>query len=116
MEKYRKIPYAILADLNIPVYITTNYDHLMEKALEDKGKKPVSEFCRWNKFDSAHPIPSSLGSKNPPTGYKPLVFHLHGDIKEPNSMVLTENDDIDFIIALSKNEYLLPSIIYNVWQ
>ena len=111
MEKYRKTPYAILADLNLPVYITTNYDHLMEKALEDKGKKPVNDFCRWNKFDSAQPIASSVDSRNPPTEYKPLVFHLHGDIREPNSMVLTENDYIDFIISLSKNEELLPSII-----
>jgi hypothetical protein len=41
-------PYAVLADLNIPICITTNYNHFMEAVLNIKGKDPVSEFCRWN--------------------------------------------------------------------
>jgi len=32
-QKYANIPHPVLADLNMPIYITTNYDKLMEKAL-----------------------------------------------------------------------------------
>ena len=49
LPEYKNTVYAILADLNLPIYITTNYDHLMEQALINKGKDPKSEFCRWNK-------------------------------------------------------------------
>ena len=44
----RDTPYAVLAGLDLPIYITTNYDHCMESALKSRGKEPVSEFCRWN--------------------------------------------------------------------
>ena len=37
-----------LSDLDLPIFITTNYDHFMEASLERRGKRPVSEFCRWN--------------------------------------------------------------------
>src|SRR5918996_4456811 len=48
LEQYRKSPYAVLADLHLPAYITTNYDIIMECTLRIKGKDPVTEFCRWN--------------------------------------------------------------------
>lgn len=31
-------PHAVLADLNLPMYITTNYDGFMVKALESRNK------------------------------------------------------------------------------
>src|SRR5919112_4599960 len=58
LEEHRNTPYAVLADLNLPVYITTNYDHFMETALKSKGKDPVSEFCRWNRVGEAGGITS----------------------------------------------------------
>jgi len=103
MEKYRKTPYAILADLNLPVYITTNYDHLMEKALEDKGKKPLSAFCRWKEESDLIKKIRRIDTENKPQDSdSPLVFHLYGDINEPNFMVLTERDYVDFAIYMSK--------------
>ena len=49
LEKYKKSPHAILAQFDLPIYITTNYDHFMEYALErQEGKEPFPEICRWN--------------------------------------------------------------------
>ena len=45
--EFKYTPYHFLAGLNLPIYITTNYDFLME-ALKDFGKDPVSEFFIWN--------------------------------------------------------------------
>lgn len=39
--------HGVLADLPLPVYITTTYDDLMVKALESRGKAPIQEICRW---------------------------------------------------------------------
>jgi hypothetical protein len=115
LDKFRNTPYAILADLNLPIYITTNYDHFMEAALKSKGKEPISEFCRWNNYAEVAGIESKLlkKSKFQPSISQPLVYHLHGEINIPQSMVLTENDYIDFIVTLSKSNgnSIIPPII-----
>jgi hypothetical protein len=119
LEEHRNTPYAVLADLNLPIYITTNYDHFMEAALKSKGKEPVSEFCRWSEKLSNYArqaeIPYAFDKKKryQPSETKPLVYHLHGDIDIPRSMVLTERDYIDFVINLNKNDekLTLPSPI-----
>ena len=41
-------PHRILAELELPIYITTNYDHLMYEALKFLKKDPIIEYCRWN--------------------------------------------------------------------
>jgi hypothetical protein len=119
-------PHGILADLNLPLYITTNYDYFMEEALESCGKKPVSEFCRWNetlyKTANESGIPSifdrdkekyepAIGLKYrprteeyKPTKYEPLVYHLHGIIEIPHSLLLTENDYLDFMLRLQETD------------
>ena len=33
LGEYRNTPHVVLADLNLPIYITTNYDHFIEEAL-----------------------------------------------------------------------------------
>ncbi|HWR25838.1 MAG TPA: SIR2 family protein [Methanosarcina sp.] len=105
--KYFEIPdelHGVLADLPLPVYITTNYDDFMVRALESRDKTPKQETCRWNK--------SLKKSKRTsldyvPTPEKPLVFHLHGFYKIPESLVLTEDDYLDFFAA-SRDPNLIP--------
>lgn len=113
-QKYKHKAHAILADLNLPLYITTNYDEFMEASLRSKGKTPISEFCRWNSFlkrqANVHSVFETKDYK--PSQKEPLVYHLHGHISHPRSMVLTETDYLDFLIMLSKEEEILPFQIY----
>ena len=104
-------PYAVLADLNIPIYITTNYDHFMEAALRSKGKEPVSEFFRWNKYTLNTKFVSEpvFASGYKPSTSNPLVYHLHGSIEVPQSMVLTERDYNEFPLNMAEIE--LPRVI-----
>lgn len=103
-------PYSVLVDLNLPVYLTTNYDHFMENAITDKGKKPISEFCRWDeKLHKSAEFEESVLVDDVERKFKefkvtkdPLVYHLHGDINVVNSMVLTDSDHIEFVINLNK--------------
>ena len=44
-----------LAELPLPVYLTTNYDDLMVKALEHLKKGPRRELCRWNSALKEYP-------------------------------------------------------------
>jgi hypothetical protein len=113
-QEYKNKAHAVLADLNLPLYITTNYDEFMESALRSRGKEPVSEFCKWNSFlkrqTNIHSVFDIKDYK--PSQEKPLVYHLHGHINNPRSMVLTETDYLDFLIMLSKEEEILPYQIY----
>lgn len=104
-------PHAILADLQLPIYITTNYDNFMIDALSQRGKKdPRRELCRWNPYLlRSHPSVLETGFK--PTPANPLVYHLHGQFESPESLVLTEDDYLDFLVNISSNEYELPSRI-----
>jgi hypothetical protein len=105
-------PHTRLARLNFPIYITTNYDKFMEEALKSNGRTADSEYCRWN--EAVELTTESSIFSNPgyvPTKAKPLVYHLHGYIDDPQSIVLTERDYIYFLINLSKDEKLIPTII-----
>ena len=113
-SEFENTPYAVLANLGLPIYITTNYDLFMEEALRSRRKvEPVSEFCRWNKDLLSIPSIFDKDSTYEPTVSRPLVYHLLGDINEPESMVLTERDYFDFVINLNKQDEktTVPSII-----
>src|SRR5215210_4640955 len=75
-------PHGVLADLNLPIYITTNYDSFMFNALKIRKKSPERELCRWSSgLDTILKIRQTkqvLGSSYKPSVEQPLVYHLHG--------------------------------------
>jgi len=98
--------HGVLADLPLPVYMTTNYDDFMVQALESRHKDPKRELCRWNQLVKDQP--SIFDSGFTPTVANPVVFHLHGHDKVPESLVLTEDDYLDFLVNISRDQALLP--------
>jgi hypothetical protein len=105
-------PHGMLADLDLPLYITTNYDGLMLAALGARGKEPTRELCGWN--DLVRELqPSALDAGFAPSPSAPLVYHLHGHGDVPQSMVLTEDDYLAFLVRISTDNTvrLLPSRI-----
>ena len=38
----------------------------------------------------------------------PVVFHLHGHLGLAESLVLTEDDYLDFLVSISRNDDLIP--------
>jgi hypothetical protein len=107
-------PHQVLAavDQKFPVYITTANHSLLSTALEAAGRKPHIELFRWN--DQAK-WPPLLKETEPdylePTWQDPLVYHLFGHIDYEKSLVITEDDYFDFMIAATKNEGRLPSML-----
>jgi len=101
-------PLSILADLPIPIYMTTNYDDLMFRALKARQKDPRRDLCRWNKY--VKDIPSVFDSfySFEPTPANPVIFYLHGHDEVPESLVLTEDDYLNFLVNISKQQDLLP--------
>lgn len=101
-------PLGVLADLPLPIYMTTNYDNLMVKALETRQKAPKRELCRWNSYVKGKPSVFDSPSGFEPTAANPVVFHLHGHDEMPESLVLTEDDYLNFLVNISRQQNILP--------
>ena len=99
-------PHGVLADLPLPVYMTTNYDDIMISALKDRKKDPKRELCHWNQAYGYEPSVFEPGFT--PTPANPVVFHLHGHHTLAESLVLTEDDYLDFLVNSSRDEKILP--------
>lgn len=100
-------PHGILADLPLPIYITTNYDDFMMQALRSRNRNPRRELCRWWN-ERVRNQESIFDSGLVPSVADPVVFHLHGYFEVLDSLVLTEDDYIDFLISISEKHDLLP--------
>lgn len=70
--------HKLLTELDVNLYITTNYDHLLEEAFRQKGIQP-------------HVVhkDQDLPVLNPTAK---TIVKLHGDIDSPSSLVCTERD------------------------
>ena len=100
------VPLGVLADLPLPVYMTTNYDDIMMLALKSRRRDPKRELCHWNQDLKDEPSIFHSGFK--PSPANPVVFHLHGHHELTESLVLTEDDYLDFLVNNSRDEEILP--------
>jgi CHAT domain/SIR2-like domain len=94
--------HRVLASLNLPLYVTTNCDSFMVEALAACGKTPMREACPW--YEELDSLPSRFESEIPykPTPDAPLVYHLFGTDSDIASLVITEDDYLDFMVKLSE--------------
>jgi hypothetical protein len=85
-----------LARLDFPVVITTNYDQLFEQALAEVGKQPrVAVYT---------PRLEETTDYRKPTAQSPILFKIHGDVSRPETIVITDEDYIDFVLRMSNKE------------
>ena len=84
-----------LAELNFPLIITTNYDRLFEDALLMAGKNPTTSVYQ----PKANAPPKDVSQD--PYRENPFIFKIHGDINAPESLVITDEDYIDFVLRMT---------------
>jgi hypothetical protein len=82
-----------LSKLDFPIVVTTNYDRLFENALIKADKDPRRVVY----------TPQSEPTQDPGDGTvdSPVLFKLHGDIGHPESIVITDEDYIQFVLRMS---------------
>jgi hypothetical protein len=110
-EREPRDGYKLLAQLPFSFYITTNLNNLLASALEEAGKKPVVKVCPWNDEIEQDEALYQLQDGYEPSPQHPLVYHLFGRLGEPDSVVLTEDNYFDFLIGVTRNIRLLPSLV-----
>jgi hypothetical protein len=99
-----------LAELRLPIYITTSPSNLLAQALTQAGAAPQVRLCPW----WSQRIPESKWRyEDEPTEQQPLVYHLFGHIGTPESIVLSEDNYFDFLIGIMRNKDLIPDTVIN---
>lgn len=89
-----------LAELGFPLMITTNYDRLFEDALCAAGRTPrVSVYT---------PRLEKTKTFRDPSSKDPVVYKIHGDIEEAESMVITDENYIDFLMRMNDKDPYAP--------
>lgn len=102
-------PHGVLASLPASIYITTNYDNLLEEALRKRPRHVEHDSCEWNGYRKIAGTPSIFSTGYQPDEGHPLVYHLHGELDVPESIVLTEEDYLSFLLrANEEGAGLLP--------
>lgn len=106
-ENNERDVFHMLAELPFPIYINTSRDNLLRDALQEAGKQPRVEICRWTVFEQEQSgWPQSVFVAEPgyrPTVEEPLVFHLFGNLLYPETLVIAEDDYFNFLIGINKN-------------
>jgi hypothetical protein len=87
---------SALARLDFPLVITTNYDQLFERALREAGKQPRLAVYK--------PESEPTTDFRDATPESPVVYKLHGDIAHGESLVVTDEDYIQFVLRMSDKE------------
>jgi hypothetical protein len=102
-------PLRILAELPLPIFITTSYYDFIEVALREAGKAPRTEICYWSD-ELLDDVPSVFEDEPDyrPDPDSPLVYHVNGLDKYPSSLVLTEDDYLDFLVKVSRDMDVVP--------
>ena len=115
-ERVRSIQEAeihhLLAELPCSLYVTSNPDNFMTMALEDRCRRVSRHVINFRNLreDVLRGRRSSL--EPPLSPANPMVLYLFGVYGDPESMVLTPNEQLDWIAQVSSNlDYLLPPSI-----
>jgi hypothetical protein len=94
-------PLETLARLPLTIYVTTSVHDFIEEALVQAGKEPVTQACFWSG------IPDTLDAKDEilkdyiPSVEKPLVYHLYGLDRYPASLVLSDDDYMEYLYKVT---------------
>jgi hypothetical protein len=104
-------PLRILAKLPIKIFITTSYYDFLERALIAQNKPPQTQICFWSGIPANVSDEHRTDYRLKPTVNNPLVYHIHGYEKYPRSIVLSEDDHLDFLVEVSRDTDAINPII-----
>lgn len=97
-------PLDLLAKLRLPIYITTSHFDFLERAIKADRREPRTQICFWSGEPTIWADPSHKTDYNfEPTVENPLVYHVFGLETYADSMVLNEDDYLDFLSILARD-------------
>ncbi|MCP4408950.1 MAG: SIR2 family protein [Gammaproteobacteria bacterium] len=109
-DRGREDPLLVLASFPLPIYLTTSHHYFIEMALQRAGKEPRTMICPWRESVEARPFVANrdgtiaFDESHLPSELQPLVYHLHGFDQYPESLVLTEDDYMEFLVGIARDK------------
>lgn len=115
-------PLRMLAELPFRTYVTTTPDDRLGRALRTYNvrhggklvsRRPRADFCRWHEALRSSSLASTF-EEDPhyaPSVDEPFVFHLHGQIAVPQSLVVSEDDHLDVLVTTARHPLLIPPAV-----
>jgi hypothetical protein len=76
----------LIVEIPFRAYITTNYDTLLERAFLDTHNHPLSRFCESSIANAIKAYEEYFEDE------KPFILKLHGDLTDPDSILLGDRD------------------------
>jgi len=104
-------PLRLISRLPLPIYITTSQSDFLERALEAEGKKPRTQVCFWSGPISSAAPEHQTDHEFSPTVTNPLVYHLFGLEDYPQTLLLSEDDYMNFLVAMVEDTNTLNPIV-----
>ncbi|MCP4264477.1 MAG: TIR domain-containing protein [Candidatus Brocadiaceae bacterium] len=87
-----------LACLPFSLCVIACHDKYLENAFVKKGKSPIVEY-----YDFQKGRPDTLLTQENPSDQNPVIYGLSGSYDNPQSLVLTETDLLDFLVKITQN-------------
>ncbi|MCB0546975.1 MAG: toll/interleukin-1 receptor domain-containing protein [Phaeodactylibacter sp.] len=113
-EKTQEIPavYQSIAELPIKLILNTTPDDYITRALREAGKQPISLYYNFQVTQNSKRIVSATPIRlEDISTTRPLVYNLFGAQEDPESLVLTEDDQMEFIRNVVKGDPPIPDEI-----
>jgi hypothetical protein len=92
----------MLAAMPFRIIVTTNYDRLTEIALRQREKDPTVFVYDPNSDNPTRDVAAD------PDDMHPLLFKMHGDLEQKDSIVITDEDYIAFVQRMADKDTTYP--------
>jgi TIR domain/SIR2-like domain len=114
---YRKSQYVpspvhqMLASLPFSLVVTTSQDQLFAQALKATNMSKTASVQRYHAWGDKRDNPEFEITGSPSA---PVIYHLFGHADEPESLVLSENDVLDFLKAVISGSSPMPNSLLRI--
>jgi hypothetical protein len=97
--------YRLLAGLPFSLVINSGFDNYMERAFNNEGKFAYGYYYNFRRQTPVDLDPESIDPQHP------MVYNLFGSFEKPESLVITENDQVEFVRNVVKSDPGVPPVI-----
>ena len=95
-----------LAQLPFRLCVSASPDSLMLNAFKEANKTPQKAYYSFKQTNDARPCS--------PSSDRPLVYYLFGHFEDARSLVLTEGDLIEFLVAIVRGSPPVPDQVRSI--
>jgi hypothetical protein len=97
--------HSALAKCPFRIIVTTAQDQIFRQALERQSKIPREYVYAYNEKRLSFLDDEEFSAESP------IVYYLYGNNDSPTSLVLSENNLLDFVLAIARDRPIFPNTI-----